>query len=187
MKQIRNFCSTLVFFIAITFVTGIVYPASSVLLSQLIFKAKASGQVQKIDGHSVGLKNLGEDFSKEQTHLFQARESAYKFPISGGSNLAPTNPEQKKKIKERKVHLAKLYGVGENKLPPDSYTESASGLDPDISTAYAYIQVPLLARSNNISERDLEQLVAYTSSNGKTVNVLALNIGLLKIEKTKRG
>ena len=70
-------------------------------------------------------------------------------------------------------------------MPPDAVTASGSGLDPDISVAYADLQVPRVAEANGLSEDEVRELVDENTS-GRTwgvlgephVNVLMLNIAV---------
>ena len=70
-------------------------------------------------------------------------------------------------------------------IPVDLVTSSGSGLDPDISPAAAYYQVPRIARVRNLSENDVSALVAANTANPvlgifgePAVNVLSLNLAL---------
>jgi K+-transporting ATPase ATPase C chain len=82
-----------------------------------------------------------------------------------------------------------VHGPGKawpaNPVPPDAVTASGSGLDPDISTAYARLQTPRVARVRGISVSQVQSLVKkYTSSRTlgfigePAVNVLQLNLAL---------
>jgi len=70
-------------------------------------------------------------------------------------------------------------------VPPDAVTASGSGLDPDISVAYADLQVNRVAQARGISADQVRQAVA-DNTDGRSlgflgeprVNVLALNIEL---------
>ncbi|MEU6218966.1 potassium-transporting ATPase subunit C [Streptomyces sp. NPDC047022] len=70
-------------------------------------------------------------------------------------------------------------------VPPDAVTASASGLDPAISTAYARLQTPRVARARGMSEAAVRALIArYTTGRGlgflgePAVNVVQLNAAL---------
>ena len=121
--------------------------------------------------------------------LFQPRPSAagdgYDMLSSYGSNYGPEEPALIKAIKERKAEIAEREGVSESDVPPDAVTASGSGLDPDISVAYADLQVPRVAAANGLSEDEVRDLVDENTS-GRTwgvlgephVNVLMLNIAV---------
>lgn len=76
-------------------------------------------------------------------------------------------------------------GPAEPVVPADAVTASGSGLDPDISPAYADLQIPRVARARGVSE-DLIHQAVRNNRNGRVlgimgeprVNVLALNIEL---------
>jgi K+-transporting ATPase ATPase C chain len=71
------------------------------------------------------------------------------------------------------------------RVPADAVAASGSGLDPDISPAYADLQVPRVARARGVSPDQIRQVVA-AHTDGRflgffgepTVNVLELNLAL---------
>ena len=70
-------------------------------------------------------------------------------------------------------------------VPPDAVTASGSGLDPDISPAYAAIQVARVARVTGLPQDQVQALVAQASSGRilgflgePTVNVTELNLAV---------
>ena len=71
-------------------------------------------------------------------------------------------------------------------------TRSASGLDPEISPANAYLQVQRVARARKVSQEQVRQLVADNTT-GRTfgflgeprVNVLNLNLALDSVSGRK--
>lgn len=86
-----------------------------------------------------------------------------------------------------------VHGPGkawpDNPVPPDAVTASGSGLDPDISVAYADLQAPRVAKVRNLPLATVINLVhKYTS--GRTlgfmgepaVNVLQLNLALDRLQ-----
>jgi K+-transporting ATPase ATPase C chain len=70
-------------------------------------------------------------------------------------------------------------------VPPDAVTASASGLDPQISPAYARLQAPRVAKARNLTVDQVMSLVdKYTTGRAlgfmgePGVNVLELNVAL---------
>jgi potassium-transporting ATPase KdpC subunit len=105
--------------------------------------------------------------------------------FSAATNLGPNNPTLVQAIAQRQKAIAAFDHVRVSQIPPDAVTASGSGLDPDISPAYAAIQVNRVAAARHLPVSVVKQLVAkYTQ--GRTlgflgeprVNVLNLNIAL---------
>jgi K+-transporting ATPase ATPase C chain len=70
-------------------------------------------------------------------------------------------------------------------VPADAVTASASGLDPNISVAYADLQAPRIARVRGIDLRSVQELIKDHTTGGAlgfmgsaAVNVLELNLAL---------
>jgi K+-transporting ATPase ATPase C chain len=70
-------------------------------------------------------------------------------------------------------------------VPSDAVTASGSGLDPDISVAYAHLQAPRVARERNTTVANVDSLIdTYTTGRAlgfmgdPAVNVLQLNMAL---------
>jgi potassium-transporting ATPase KdpC subunit len=169
-----------------TVLLGLIYPLTVTGLAQVIFPAKANGQLIKRDGVVVGSKLIGQPFASPG--YFFSRPSAagatgYDAGASSGSNLGPTN---QKLIARVKTDVAKWQAENSGKLVPvDLVTTSASGLDPHISLAAAEFQLPRVARERRVSEDELRKVVgAHTTGRQfgflgePTVNVLELNLEL---------
>ena len=174
------FRSLLVFTVAL----GIIYPLVMTGAAQALFHGNANGSIVKVDGKAVASDLIGQAYGKQ---WFQTRPSAsdYNAMASGGSNLGPNNADLVKLVDERRTEVAELNGVDPSQVPPDAVTASASGLDPDISPAYAAIQVNRVARERGLSVDQVQRLVKqYTQ--GRTlgflgeprVNVVRLNAAL---------
>ena len=115
-----------------------------------------------------------------------AAGNGYDATSSGGSNLGPTSQKLNDAIKERVDGYRKENGLNADKfVPADAVTASASGLDPQISPAYAELQVPRVARENGLSEDAVRRIVAdNTTGRGlgvlgdPAVNVLGMNLAV---------
>ncbi len=178
-------------FIAMTVLTGIVYPAAVTVLAQLIFPRQADGSiVSGPAGIPIGSKLIGQPFTGQG--YFWSRPSAtsgfpYNPMASGGSNLGPTNQKLLDRVRARVRALA-ATGITAP-VPSDLVEGSGSGLDPDISLSGALVQVPRIAQARHIPEAKVYGLVKqYTE--GETyipltvpmVNVLKLNLALDKLK-----
>ncbi|MFY0252909.1 potassium-transporting ATPase subunit KdpC [Chitinophaga sp. 30R24] len=138
------------------------------------------------NGRVVGYENIAQKFSADK--YFQPRPSVvdYNAAGSGGSNKSAGNPDYLKIVQERiDTFLVHNPGVKKEDIPAELVTASASGLDPHLTPAAAYIQVPRVAKARSIPADKLKQLI---DANAKpavlgilgvaTVNVLKLNIAL---------
>jgi len=166
-------------------VAGVLYSAVSVSIAQLIFPKQANGSLIELDGRIVGSSLVGQNFVGEQ--YFHGRPSAVSYSVDGmaGSNLAVSNPDLQKQIKERTVQFAQNNHISEQQVPNDMVTASGSGIDPDISPESALLQVKRVAAQRHLSEQQLQDLVqqqiqpAQFGLYGQArVNVLQLNLAL---------
>jgi potassium-transporting ATPase KdpC subunit len=183
----KNLIIAILFTIVTTVLFGLIYPVAVTLISQLLFRDKANGQLIERNGKIVGSAIIGQAFTGPG--YFHSRPSAagmgngYDPTSSGGSNLGPTN-----KMLTDRVSASVKSLQAENPgapIPVDLATTSGSGLDPDITPAAADFQVPRIAKERNMSEADVRQLVdAHTEGRqlgflGEPhVNVLLLNLDL---------
>src|SRR6266851_8479183 len=156
----RNLLIAFWFTLVTTVMFGILYPLAVTGLAQVLFPARANGQLIEKNGKTVGSRIIGQTF----THpgYFHSRPSnagtGYDATASGGSQLGPTN----KNLLERvKGDVEKLQAENPKaSIPVDLVTSSGSGLDPEISPAAAEFQIPRVARERAMTEADLRALVS---------------------------
>ncbi|GAB3010946.1 potassium-transporting ATPase subunit C [Streptomyces pseudoechinosporeus] len=187
--------------LVLTLVCGVLYPLAITGVAQGIFPGKANGSEIKADGKVVGSSLIGQQgYSLD---YFQPRpanglgensvNTQYKLILSGATNRAGDNPELIKWVKEAKAKVVKDnstadYKVRPSQVPADAVTSSGSGLDPDISPAYADLQVHRVAERNGLSVAQVQKLVDEHTE-GRVlgfmgeprVNVLELNIALKEL------
>jgi K+-transporting ATPase ATPase C chain len=194
LKQIRP---AIVMIIAMTVITGLIYPLGMTGIAQLVFPYQANGSLIEKDGKVIGSALIGQNFADDK--YFHGRPSAttepdpkdptktiavpYAADNSSGSNLAPTAQPLIDRVKDDSGKLA-----AENPsapVPVDLVTTSASGLDPDITPAGALFQDPRVAKARGLPEDRIRQLVADNTQDRTLgvlgephVNVLALNLAL---------
>jgi K+-transporting ATPase ATPase C chain len=195
--MLREIRPAIVVLVALTLITGLVYPLAMTGIAQVIFPYQANGSMIERNGKVIGSELIGQNFTSDK--YFHGRPSAttapdpkdptktipapYNATNSGGSNLAPSN---KALIERVKGDLAKLQKQNPGSpVPIDLVTTSASGLDPDISPEAALFQVPRIAKARNLPEDRLRQLVDDNTDDRlldflgePRVNVLKLNLAL---------
>jgi potassium-transporting ATPase KdpC subunit len=185
MNITRNLLIAVLMTIVTTLLLGVVYPLAVTGVAQVLFPAKANGQLIERDGKVVGSRIIGQAFSSPG--YFRSRPSAagtgYDAANSGGTNLGPTNKKLVDAVKAA-VDAAKQENPAVP-VPVDLVTSSASGLDPHISPAAAEFQVPRVARERGISKDEVRRLVLLHSAGRQfgilgepVVNVLELNLAL---------
>ena len=194
LKEIRP---AIVFVVALTAITGLLYPFAMTGIAGIVFPYQAQGSLIERDGKVVGSALIGQDFTS--AGYFHGRPSAtvtpdpndstktvpapYNAANSGGSNLGPTN---KALIDRVQSDVGKLRQENPSaQVPIDLVTTSGSGLDPDISPAAALFQVPRVAKARNMPEDRVRQLVdehvegrSLGVLGEPRINVLALNLAL---------
>jgi len=178
----------LVTFLALTLLTGLVYPFLTTGIAQVMFPAQAAGNMLERDGKPVGSSLIGQNFS-DPGH-FWGRLSATSPQsnnalASGGSNLGPLNPALLDAVKARVDALHAADPTNDAPIPADLATASASGLDPHISLAAAQYQVARVARVRKLPVEKVQVLVVQATQRPifsllgePVVNVLQLNIAL---------
>ena len=186
----------LVLFIALTALTGLVYPWAVAGIGRVLFPHQVRGSLIVRDGTAVGSSLIGQSFSDPK--YFWARLSAttpmpYNGTGSTGSNLGPTNPALLDAVRERIARLRAADPGNALPIPVDLVTASASGLDPEESPAAALYQVPRVARERHMEPAQVREIVLahvegpqWGMFGEPRVNVLMLNLALDRAQAPER-
>ncbi len=181
----RQWVAALRMFVAITVVTGVLYPAAVTAFAELTMRRPADGSlVTNADGTVAGSSLIGQ--AVHGSSWFHGRPDPYDPTASGPSNLGPTNPALGKAAADAAGAVRDLEHLPTDApLPVDAVTSGGSGLDPDISVSYARLQAPRVASARALSLGSVLTLIDEHTA-GRTfgilgeprVNVLLLNLAL---------
>ena len=157
-------------------------------VAQVVFPDQANGSLIERDGQIIGSGLMGQSF--DAPHYFWGRPSAtnpapYNAAASSGSNDGPLSPALTARVQDRIDALRAADPGLTGPIPVDLVTASASGLDPQLSPAAAFVQVPRVARARGMDEAVVRNLVAEHVESRQfgllgepRVNVLKLNLAL---------
>lgn len=197
--------------LVLTLVCGVIYPLAVTGVAQALFNDKANGsEIEDSGGRAVGSSLIGqrydlplkdgEESPAPDLRWFQPRPShglgsnnvntRYSLVVSGATNRSGDNEELVQWVKDARAAVVKdnstpTYRVKPADVPADAVTSSGSGLDPDISPAYAKLQAHRVAEKNGLALAEVEGLVAEHTT-GRVlgfmgeprINVLELNTAL---------
>jgi K+-transporting ATPase ATPase C chain len=175
-----------------TLAFGFAYPALMTGFAAVAFPGKSTGSLIHQNGHIVGSRLAAQNFT--QARYFHARPSgtapAYNAGATTFLNLGPTNPDLAKLVAQNAQAILKLErpynpGLTIGDIPVDAVTTSGSGIDPDISPAYAALQARRVAAVRHLPLTTVQNLITI-NTDGRSlgflgepgVNVLELNLAL---------
>ena len=195
--MLREIRPAIVILVALTLITGFVYPLVMTGIAGVIFPRQAQGSLIEHDGKVVGSELIGQVFTSDK--YFHGRPSAttapdpndptktvaaaYNAANSGGSNLGPSNKALIDRVQGDIDTLKKENPSAP--VPADLVTTSASGLDPDLSPQAALWQVSRIARARQVAPARIAQVIENKVQGRDLgifgeprVNVLAVNLAL---------
>jgi potassium-transporting ATPase KdpC subunit len=189
----RNLISSAIAAVVLTAVFGFGYPLLMTGVAAVAFPGQAGGSLVAFHGKVVGSKLAAQDFTS--TKYFHERPSAVAYNAAGTSfaNLGPTNQTLAKNVSSAAQAILKLErpynpGLTIHDIPVDAVTTSGSGIDPDISPAYAQLQARRVAAVRHLPLATVQKLISE-STTGRSlgffgepgVNVFELNLALDKL------
>jgi K+-transporting ATPase ATPase C chain len=183
--MLRLFKPALLIFLALTILTGVVYPVVVTVMAQSFFPHQANGSIILLDGKAAGSELIGQSFDDPKYFWgrLSATAPAYNAAASSGSNYGPLHASLKDAVKARIEALKKADPSNTTPVPVDLVTASGSGLDPHTSLAAIYYQIPRVARARGLSQEQINKLI-QSRVEGRwlgifgepVVNVLRLNL-----------
>jgi potassium-transporting ATPase KdpC subunit len=189
---IKAILRSIIVIVASTIVFGFAYPAVITGFAQAAFPSQANGSLIYNGTRVVGSKLDAQDFTG--LAYFHERPSATTPAYNGAgttfANLGPTSPVLAAFVRQQIEAVLKLEGpynpgLTVKDIPVDAVTTSGSGIDPDISIAYADLQARRVAAVRHLSLATVDALIReYTTGRSfgifgePGVNVLELNIAL---------
>jgi K+-transporting ATPase ATPase C chain len=181
-------------FLALTLITGVVYPLVVTALGGALFPAQAAGSLLvDAQGNVVGSALLGQNFASDR--YFTGRPSASGYGeaaepgvivASSGSNLSPASQALADLAAEREAAFRAAHSVpADVAVPIEMLFASASGLDPHISPEAARLQIGRVAAARSLDRETVAALVEAAVEapvlgvlGEPRVNVLLLNRAL---------
>lgn len=201
--MIEHLRPTLVLLGGLALVTGVAYPLAITAVATLAMPDRAGGSLIRSGGAVVGSRLIGQSFTAPE--WFHGRPSAitstdpndpsktvaapYDAATSAGSNLGPLAAGLIERVRADTERLRAESGAAT--VPADAVTTSASGLDPDVSPAFARLQVKRIAAARGLPPERIEALIA-AGERGRDlgilgeprVNVLELNLALARLGRS---
>jgi len=186
----KNLIISLLYTVVTTVLLGIGYPLVVTAIAHVAFPRQSAGNLlYNAQGDLIGSHWIGQSFTGPS--YFHSRPSAagagYDPTSSSGSNLGPTSAALVTRIQQSVTAEQTTQAV-----PIDLVTASASGLDPDISPAAAFFQVPRIAAQRGMDENQLRSIVQahvqqrqFGFLGEQRVNVLELNLAIDQVAAKK--
>ena len=193
MKHLKTSIKLSIVFII---VCGLIYPLVLTGVGQVFMNSQANGSLIYVNDKVVGSKLIGQEFTSDM--FFHGRPSTINYnttttestTFETGSTADSANSSKLTSSVESRINkfLTENPTVARHNLPASLFTESASGLDPDITLQGAEVQIARVSKATGISRVHLIKYINESkesvSPSGETlINVLQLNIKIAEALK----
>jgi K+-transporting ATPase ATPase C chain len=172
---------------------GLVYGFVGTGIAQVLFKHQADGSITANGSTLVGQNWTSPKFFHGRPDDFGPYAGFGDNPLvangkSGDTGATNLGPRSKVLLANTKALIDYWHKMGVNPTP-DLVTTSGSGLDPDITPADAYAQVPMVSKATGLSKKVLDGLIARETTTAQFgflgsdyIVVLQLNTALSKMQ-----
>lgn len=181
-------------------VTGLLYPLFTTGVASFIFPHQSAGSLITLKNKNIGSEVIGQYFTSPK--YFHGRPSAtsgvdpedntktipepYNAAASAASNYGVLNKNLINSVGMRaKAYRNENMLNANSQVPVDAVTSSASGLDPHISLANAYLQIKRIAKARGISPEAIVKILNENTEERQfgilgepRINVLKINLAL---------
>jgi K+-transporting ATPase ATPase C chain len=192
LGYLRQVGTAIRFLVLTTLLLGVVYPLAIFGIGQVLAPAQANGSIV-VDptgqpaASALIVQTSADSKGVQDPKWFHARPSALTWNPSSSSatNLGPNDPGLLRSVQDNRAAIAAAEHVDPSGVPADALTASGSGLDPQISVAYAELQIPRVAAAHELSQDTVRSLMARNTTDGleaflgqPSVNVTILNLDI---------
>ena len=194
MNQVKELTTAIRSTLILWLLVAVIYPLIILVFGQIFVPFQANGSIIRSSNNvAIGSTLIGQPFtsnryfwSRPSTINYSTDKTAAPTGVSGASNLAVSNPDLPKRIKDEITRL-KAAGI---KPTSDLVYTSGSGLDPHISLESARNQISRVATARGLDTNKVEIIMTQSIEDrflgifGEPgVNVLDLNLALDKLAK----
>ncbi len=180
--------------VVMTLFFGLLYPVVMTGFASVAFPSQAQGSLIKRDGVTIGSHLAAQGFTSPGYFMERpsATSPAYNAAGTTFENYGPTNPALAKLVSDNAKAVLRREGpynpgLAIHDIPVDAVVTSASGIDPEISPAYARLQSRRIAAVRHLPLATVQKLISQNTDGrwldvfGEPgVNVLDLNLALDK-------
>jgi K+-transporting ATPase ATPase C chain len=182
--------SSLLFFLMMTLLTGVLYPGFVTLIGQVVWPEKSAGSLVYQNDQIKGSALIAQKFSKDRYFWPRPSASDYSALPSAASNLGPSSKALLEAVNARRQKLLSAHQAPLSLVPEELLTASGSGLDPHLSKKAALFQCARIARARGLDQtgrkrledmvKEAEEQPFFALLGTPVINVFLLNLAMDK-------